>query len=109
MKLAQTQHGIDAVPVYGSGGFTSYSIESLQKQLSGWHSSRRAKSLFGNKGIVPVDKSLLRLRWFLSDAEVIHNESCSCKKSGMSHSVVLCPCVDNSTHINFSGIHIHGN
>ena len=26
----------DSVPVYGSGGFTSYSIEQLQKQLGGW-------------------------------------------------------------------------
>ena len=26
----------DRVPVYGSGGFTSYSIGQLQKQLSGW-------------------------------------------------------------------------
>jgi L-alanine-DL-glutamate epimerase-like enolase superfamily enzyme len=26
----------DAVPVYGSGGFTSYSIDRLQKQLAGW-------------------------------------------------------------------------
>ena len=26
----------DAVPIYGSGGFTSYSIEHLQEQLSGW-------------------------------------------------------------------------
>jgi len=25
-----------AIPVYGSGGFTSYSIEELQAQLSGW-------------------------------------------------------------------------
>lgn len=25
-----------SVPVYGSGGFTSYSLEQLQKQLSGW-------------------------------------------------------------------------
>ncbi|HZC19943.1 MAG TPA: enolase C-terminal domain-like protein [Rubrobacteraceae bacterium] len=25
-----------AVPIYGSGGFTSYSIERLQEQLSGW-------------------------------------------------------------------------
>ncbi|MBC5828927.1 MAG: mandelate racemase [Candidatus Eremiobacteraeota bacterium] len=25
-----------SVPIYGSGGFTSYSIEQLQKQLSGW-------------------------------------------------------------------------
>ena len=26
----------DAVPVYGSGGFTSYSLERLQEQLRGW-------------------------------------------------------------------------
>jgi len=26
----------DAAPVYGSGGFTSYTIEQLQRQLSGW-------------------------------------------------------------------------
>lgn len=26
----------DAVPVYGSGGFTSYSIQRLQDQLAGW-------------------------------------------------------------------------
>jgi L-alanine-DL-glutamate epimerase-like enolase superfamily enzyme len=26
----------DAVPVYGSGGFTTYSIEKLQRQLAGW-------------------------------------------------------------------------
>jgi L-alanine-DL-glutamate epimerase-like enolase superfamily enzyme len=26
----------DAVPVYGSGGFTSYSVDELQSQLAGW-------------------------------------------------------------------------
>ena len=26
----------DKVPAYGSGGFTSYSIDQLQKQLAGW-------------------------------------------------------------------------
>lgn len=26
----------DAAPVYGSGGFTSYTIDALQQQLSGW-------------------------------------------------------------------------
>ncbi len=28
----------EAVPVYGSGGFTTYSIERLQEQLGGWAS-----------------------------------------------------------------------
>lgn len=27
-----------AIPVYGSGGFTSYSVDQLQEQLSGWAS-----------------------------------------------------------------------
>ena len=31
--LGQVREG---VPIYGSGGFTSYSIEQLQKQLGGW-------------------------------------------------------------------------
>jgi L-alanine-DL-glutamate epimerase-like enolase superfamily enzyme len=29
----------DGTPVYGSGGFTSYSLDQLQRQLSGWVSS----------------------------------------------------------------------
>ncbi len=33
-KLLGAAH--DAVPVYGSGGFTTYSIERLQEQLGGW-------------------------------------------------------------------------
>jgi L-alanine-DL-glutamate epimerase-like enolase superfamily enzyme len=28
--------GSESVPVYGSGGFTSYDIDRLQRQLSGW-------------------------------------------------------------------------
>lgn len=33
MLLGTVRNG---VPVYGSGGFTSYSVEQLKKQLSGW-------------------------------------------------------------------------
>ena len=33
-KLLDASH--DSVPVYGSGGFTSYSVERLQEQLGGW-------------------------------------------------------------------------
>lgn len=29
----------DGIPVYGSGGFTSYSLDQLQRQLSGWADS----------------------------------------------------------------------
>ncbi|HEX3550599.1 MAG TPA: enolase C-terminal domain-like protein [Candidatus Elarobacter sp.] len=33
----------DAVPVYGSGGFTSYDVRTLQQQLAGWaHDGMRA-------------------------------------------------------------------
>jgi L-alanine-DL-glutamate epimerase-like enolase superfamily enzyme len=34
VKLLGAAH--DGVPVYGSGGFTSYSIDRLQEQLGGW-------------------------------------------------------------------------
>jgi L-alanine-DL-glutamate epimerase-like enolase superfamily enzyme len=34
VKLLGATH--DGVPIYGSGGFTSYSIEQLQEQLAGW-------------------------------------------------------------------------
>ena len=39
----------DAVPIYGSGGFTSYSVEQLQRQLAGWveRGIRRVKMKVG--------------------------------------------------------------
>jgi L-alanine-DL-glutamate epimerase-like enolase superfamily enzyme len=39
----------DSVPVYGSGGFTSYSTEQLQQQLAGWvqNGIRRVKMKVG--------------------------------------------------------------
>src|SRR5215213_4370048 len=39
----------DAVPVYGSGGFTSYSLEHLREQLRGWvdHGFSRVKIKVG--------------------------------------------------------------
>src|SRR5207237_3645941 len=39
------------VPVYGSGGFTSYSISQLQRQLSGWvkHGIVRVKMKVGRQ------------------------------------------------------------
>ena len=48
-----------AVPAYGSGGFTSYSITELQKQLSGWTSSgiQRVKMKVGRE----PDKDITRV------------------------------------------------
>jgi L-alanine-DL-glutamate epimerase-like enolase superfamily enzyme len=39
------------IPVYGSGGFTSYSLDQLQRQLSGWAASgiRMVKMKIGRK------------------------------------------------------------
>jgi L-alanine-DL-glutamate epimerase-like enolase superfamily enzyme len=34
--VAAIDAGHESVPVYGSGGFTSYSLERLREQLSGW-------------------------------------------------------------------------
>ncbi len=41
----------DAAPVYGSGGFTSYSIEQLEAQLGGWADAgiRRVKMKIGTE------------------------------------------------------------
>src|SRR5437588_5749320 len=41
----------DRIPVYGSGGFTSYSIDQLQQQLSTWveHGISRVKMKVGTK------------------------------------------------------------
>ncbi len=41
----------EGIPVYGSGGFTSYSLEQLQRQLSGWADSgmRTVKMKIGRK------------------------------------------------------------
>jgi L-alanine-DL-glutamate epimerase-like enolase superfamily enzyme len=48
-----------AVPAYGSGGFTSYSIAELQKQLAGWTSSgiHRVKMKIGRE----PDKDIARV------------------------------------------------
>ena len=48
----------EAVPIYGSGGFTSYSIEQLQKQLGGWARSgiSRAKMKIGRDASADPDR-----------------------------------------------------
>ena len=45
-----------AVPLYGSGGFTSYSVEQLQKQLAGWvgQEIRRVKMKIGRDPVADV-------------------------------------------------------
>ena len=51
----------DGVPVYGSGGFTSYSKEQLQSQLGGWAAQGipRVKMKVGTH----PDQDLERVRW----------------------------------------------
>lgn len=53
--LGQVREG---VPIYGSGGFTSYSIEQLQKQLGGWAQSGilRVKMKVGRDPAGDVDR-----------------------------------------------------
>ncbi|HEX5507810.1 MAG TPA: enolase C-terminal domain-like protein [Pseudolabrys sp.] len=43
------------VPIYGSGGFTSYSIAQLQKQLSGWVERNGCRFVKMKIGTVPED------------------------------------------------------
>ncbi len=49
-----------AVPIYGSGGFTSYTVAELQKQLAGWTSNGipRVKMKIGRE----PDKDVARVR-----------------------------------------------
>jgi L-alanine-DL-glutamate epimerase-like enolase superfamily enzyme len=47
----------DAIPVYGSGGFTSYSVERLQRQLAGWV-ERGIGAVKMKVGRVPADDDL---------------------------------------------------
>lgn len=58
VKLLGAAH--DEVPVYGSGGFTSYSIEKLTEQLSGWAADgiRRVKMKIGRH----PDQDLARVK-----------------------------------------------
>ena len=47
-----------AIPVYGSGGFTSYSIEELQEQLAGWANRKipRVKMKIGRDADADVER-----------------------------------------------------
>ncbi len=59
------------VPVYGSGGFTSYSIEQLQCQLSGWVSSgiRMVKMKIGRNPAEDPDR-VRNAREAIGDAQL---------------------------------------
>ena len=47
----------EAVPVYGSGGFTSYSVDRLQRQLAGWV-DRGIRAVKMKVGRTPADDPL---------------------------------------------------
>lgn len=48
----------DAIPVYGSGGFTSYTVEQLCRQLSGWVANgiARVKMKIGRDAVADVER-----------------------------------------------------
>jgi len=55
----------DSVPVYGSGGFTTYSEDQLRDQLDGWvgkHSIPRVKIKIGESWGTNLDRDLERMR-----------------------------------------------
>jgi len=61
-----------AVPVYGSGGFTSYSNDQLRAQLSGWVEMGipRVKMKIGRDAIADVDRVRVARRAIGDDAEL---------------------------------------
>jgi len=61
----------DAVPVYGSGGFTSYSLEELREQLGGWVKAGipRVKMKVGRDAHADVER-VRNAREAIGDAEL---------------------------------------
>jgi len=59
----------DGVPVYGSGGFTSYSIDHLQKQLGGW-AAKGIKMVKMKVGGMPLAEDVRRVE--ASGVEMLH-------------------------------------
>jgi L-alanine-DL-glutamate epimerase-like enolase superfamily enzyme len=62
----------ESVPIYGSGGFTSYSVEQLQKQLEGWveHGIPRVKMKIGRNALLDVERVRAARQAIGSDAEL---------------------------------------
>jgi L-alanine-DL-glutamate epimerase-like enolase superfamily enzyme len=62
----------ESVPIYGSGGFTSYSIDQLQKQLRGWVESciPRVKMKIGRDARADVERVRAARRAIGSDTEL---------------------------------------
>src|SRR5438477_7860901 len=62
----------EAVPIYGSGGFTSYSDAQLQKQLSGWveQGIPRVKMKIGRDAPADIDRVRVARQAIGPDAEL---------------------------------------
>lgn len=62
----------ESVPIYGSGGFTSYSIEQLQDQLGGWvrQGISRVKMKIGRDAAADVERVLAAREAIGPDAEL---------------------------------------
>ena len=62
----------DCVPVYGSGGFTSYSLDRLEEQLGGWvrEGITRVKMKIGRDAAADVDRVAAARRAIGPDAEL---------------------------------------
>jgi len=62
----------DSVPIYGSGGFTSYSDEQLQNQLAGWvnQSIPRVKMKIGRDARADMDRVRAARQAIGADAEL---------------------------------------
>jgi L-alanine-DL-glutamate epimerase-like enolase superfamily enzyme len=62
----------ESVPTYGSGGFTSYSVEQLQEQLRGWveHGIPRVKMKIGRNALLDVERVRAARQAIGPDAEL---------------------------------------
>jgi L-alanine-DL-glutamate epimerase-like enolase superfamily enzyme len=87
--LAVRGHVREAAPVYGSGGFTSYSLAELQRQLGRWASSGipRVKMKIGRDAAADIERvraareaTRTRLRALHRRERRLHGEASSTKR-----------------------------
>jgi L-alanine-DL-glutamate epimerase-like enolase superfamily enzyme len=77
----------DTMPIYGSGGFTSYSIEQLQRQLGGWAKQKipRVKMKIGRDADADIARVAAAREAIGDDADLFVDAN-----GAYSHKLALC-------------------
>ncbi len=85
----------ESVPIYGSGGFTSYSTKQLQDQLSRWveHGIPRVKMKIGRDARADVDRVRAARQAIGSNAELfVDANGAYSRKQALKQAEIFAPC-----------------